>query len=187
MSDTDQQRITAILQDPQVGNDLPEQLLPLVYNELRRLARAKMAQAPPGQTLQPTALVHEAYMKLFGNVEVRWESRGHFFGAAANAMRQILVNRAKRKQTEKHGGKLQRTDFNEDLLAVEPPAEKLLAIDESLQNLEKMDARLGKVVMLRYFAGLTISDIAKALDMSATTVKRDWEFARTWLQREMSK
>ncbi len=141
----------------------------------------------PGQTLQATALVHEAYIRLVGDADVCWKSRGHFFAAAARSMRQILINRAIRKKTEKHGGNLRRQELNDAVLAVEPPPERLLALDEALKKLEVLDERKGRIVMLRYFAGLTIEDTAKSLQLSTATVKRDWQFARTWLHREMSK
>jgi RNA polymerase sigma factor (TIGR02999 family) len=185
LSDADRQRITAILQNEE-GSTVGDELLPLVYNELRRLASSKMVNLPPGQTLQPTELVHEAYLKLFGEADLSFENRGHFFGAAANAMRQILVNRAKRKKTEFSQAMRNRLELD-DVPTVEPSTGLLLALDKSLKKLEMLDARLGKVVMLRCFAGLTIQDTANSLDVSPSTVKRDWEFARTWLQRDMSK
>ncbi|GAB5407241.1 MAG: ECF-type sigma factor [Aureliella sp.] len=163
-----------------------DELLPLVYDELRRLAAAQMAKETPGQTLQPTALVHEAYVRLVGNADVRWNGRGHFFAAAARSMRQILINRAIKKKTEKHGGKLVRRDIEEQPIADEPPPEHILALDAALKKLEEIDPRKGQLVMLRYFAGLSIEETADSLGTSVATVKRDWKFARTWLHREMS-
>ncbi len=163
-----------------------DQLLPLVYKELRRLAASQLAKETPGQTLQPTALVHEAYMRLVGDVDVRWENRGHFFAAAARSMRQILVNRAIRKQAQKHGGDRQREELEDNQLATEPPPERLLARDEALQRLDEFDERLGRIVMLRYFAGLSIDETAKSMGLSPATVSRDWKFARAWLAREMT-
>jgi len=169
-----------------------EELLPLVYEELRKLAGARMAKEPAGGagfTLQPTALVHEAYLHLLGHTagggEVRWDSRGHFFGAAALAMRRILVDRARRRARVKHGGDRGRADVDMDVLAVEPPGDELLAMDEALAKLERADERKYRVVMLRYFAGLSVEDTAAAMDLSPATVKNDWAFARAWLKREM--
>ncbi len=174
-----------LLQNAESNSGVSDQLLPLVYGELRRLAAAQMAREAPGQTLQPTALVHEAYLRLVGDVDVRWENRGHFFAAAARSMRQILVNRARRKQADKHGGGRQRLELGDKFFASEPPPERLLALDEALKRLEEIDARKGKIVMLRYFSGLNIEETAQSLNLSPATVKRDWQFARTWLHREM--
>lgn len=186
MTQSGQNQVTMILQRADgIDAAVSDQLLPLVYDELRKLAAAKLAKETPGQTLQPTALVHEAYLRLVGDVEVRWKNRGHFFGAAARSMRQILVNRAIKKRTPKHGGNRRREVLDEQLLAVEPPADRLLALDEALKKLESRDARLGKIVMLRYFAGLSIEDTAKAIELSTATVSRDWQFARAWLAREI--
>ena len=167
-------------------------LLPLVYEELRRLARSKMSRerdAGAGQTLQPTALVHEAYMRLLGpdGAQLRWEGRAHFFGAAARAMRRILVERARSRGRVKRGGGNARVALADDALAVEPPGDDLLALDEALERLEQRDRRKAEVVMLRFFAGLTIEEIAAALSVSPATVKNDWTFARAWLHRELAK
>lgn len=186
VNDSPKNDVTTLLLNAESGVAISDELLPLVYDELRNLAAAHMAKELPGQTLQPTALVHEAYMRLVGNTEVQWDSRGHFFGAAARSMRQILINRANKKKTEKHGGKLIRRDLDDAFLADEPPPERLLALDAALIKLEKIDARKGQIVMLRYFAGLSIEETAKSLETSVATVKRDWQFARTWLHREMS-
>ena len=158
----------------------------IVYGELRRLARSQMDRETPGQTLQPTALVHEAYMRLVGDGDLKWENRAHFFGAAARSMRQILINRAKRKKSQKHGGELVRRDFEDGLFFEEPEPDHLLSLDLALERLETIDPRKGQIVMLRYFAGLNIEDTAKAMDLSPATIKREWQFARTWLHREMS-
>ncbi|MCA9158254.1 MAG: sigma-70 family RNA polymerase sigma factor [Planctomycetales bacterium] len=177
--------ITGLLSD--IDSDVAaEQLLPLVYEELKRLAGSQMAKERPGQTLQPTALVHEAYMRLVANPDMRWDSRGHFFAAAARSMRQILINRANRKKAEKHGGDRVREQFDDGICMAEPEPERMLALDEALKQLEEIDPRKGKIVNLRYFAGLTIEETAQALDLSPATVKRDWQFARTWLHREIS-
>jgi RNA polymerase sigma factor (TIGR02999 family) len=176
----------AALGDKKAGADL----LPLVYEELRKLAAARLAKEPgggAGYTLQPTALVHEAYMRLLGHTagggEIRWDSRGHFFAAAALAMRRILVDRARQRGRIKHGGEHRRADVDMDTLAIEPPGEELLALDDALSRLEQADDRKYRVVMLRYFAGLSIEDTAAALDISSATVKNDWTFARAWLKR----
>lgn len=167
-----------------------EELLPLVYDELRKLASARLAREPgggAGQTLQPTALVHEAYMRLLGQTaggsRVKWDGRGHFFSAAALAMRRILVDRARQRRRERHGGGMQRAPVDVDSLSSEPPPDELLALDEALTGLERTDGRKYRVVMLRYFAGLSIEDTAAALDVSPATVKNDWVFARAWLKR----
>lgn len=165
-------------------------LLPLVYEELRKLASARMAREPrrgAGQTLQPTALVHEAFLRLIGpdGQSVRWDGRGHFFGAAAIAMRRILVERARARNAEKRGGG-RRVDLEVDQLAEEPESEDMLALDDAMAALAKADARKHEVVMLRYFAGLSIEDTASALNMSPATVKNDWAFARAWLRRRMT-
>ncbi len=186
MSESVRSQITLLLQNAQTSEGTTDELLPLVYEELRELAVAQMMEEKPGHTLQPTALVHEAYLRLVGDNELGWDCRGHFFAAAARSMRQILINRAKQKKTEKHGGQFIRNHLDEALIAEEPPPERLLALDLALERLEQLDARKGKIVMLRYFAGLSIEEAAKALDLSPATVKREWHFARTWLHREMS-
>ena len=162
------------------------ELLPLVYEELRRLAKSRISKLPPGNTLQGTALVHEAYMKLVGKKDPGWESRGHFFGAAAQAMRQILVDQAKRKSRLKHGGAHKRTDMEHVEPVIEPPAEDLLALDEALAQLEQADERKGRIVMLRFFAGLTAEETAAALDISVPTVEREWRFSRVFLYSRLS-
>ncbi len=182
----DAERITIILQKAEQSDNVSDKLLPLVYDQLRRLAAQQMSNESPGQTLQPTALVHEAYLRLVG-ADTSWENRGHFFGAAARSMRQILVNRANRKKAVKHGGEHQREDFKDDVFLVEPPPERLLALDEALTKLEAIDERKARIVMLRFFAGLSIEETSKSIGISVATVKRDWEFARTWLHREMSR
>ena len=162
-------------------------LLPLVYSELRKLARARMAKTPPGNTLQPTALVHEAYLRLIGSDEVSFTNRGHFFGAAAQAMRQILVEQARRKGSKKHGGDRKRLDVADIEPAIEAPSEDLLALDEALTRLEQANPRKGKIVMLRYFAGLTDEETAAALGVSVRTVRREWRFIRAFLFDQLSK
>lgn len=162
------------------------ELLPLVYSELRELAKMRMAKTPPGNTLQPTALVHEAFLRLVGRDEPSWNSRGHFFAAAAQAMRQILVEQARRKASAKHGGGRKRVDLELAEPFVEPPAEDLVALDEALTRLEQADPRKGKIVMLRYFAGLTAEETAAALGVSVPTIEREWRFIRTFLYTLLS-
>jgi RNA polymerase sigma factor (TIGR02999 family) len=156
------------------------ELLPQVYEELRRLARARIAREPAGLTLQPTALVHEAYLRRGGG-DPRWDRRGHFFAAAAVAMRRILVERARHYRRVKHGGAQHRVELDQDSPAPAADFADVLAIDQALTRLEKIDAGKAKVVLLRYFAGLTIEETAAAMDLSPATVKNEWAFARAWL------
>ena len=170
-----------------VGNGDPAaaaELLPLVYDELRRLAHQRMAGEPSGLTLQPTALVHEAYIRLLGDQQVQWDNRGHFFSAAAEAMRRILVERARKAQRLKHGGDRKRIDLNAQEIPDDRPT-SMIAMDEALTRLQAIDPRKGQIIMLRYFAGLSIEDTASALGISKTTVKDEWSFARAWLYREL--
>ncbi len=168
--------------DPQAA----EQLLLLVYQELRTLAAQKLAREKPGQTLQATALVHEAYVRLVDKEAIqRWDSRGHFFAAAAEAMRRILVDNARRKQAEKHGGRLVRHDLDAVDIAAPEPSADILALDEALAKLEATDPVKAGIVKLRYFAGLTEEDTAQALGVSRTTVQRHWRYARVWLLNEL--
>ncbi len=159
-----------------------EQLLPLVYDELRRLAAEKMAQEKPGQTLQATALVHEAYVRLVDVEKAQhWNSRGHFFAAAAEAMRRILVNRARDKNRVKRGGDRQKVDLDRIEVALETPAEEVLALDEALEKLALRDSTCAELVKLRFFAGLSGSEAADALRISRSTADRYWAYARAWL------
>jgi RNA polymerase sigma factor (TIGR02999 family) len=163
-----------------------EQLLPLVYDELRRLAAQKLAQEKPGQTLQATALVHEAYLRLVGGDErVSWDGRRHFFAAAAEAMRRILVDRARRKQTGKHGGDLRRCDLDADAVVAPEQEVDLLALDAALQRLAERDPAKAKLVELRYFAGLTSDQAAEILGISPSSADREWVYTRAWLRREL--
>jgi RNA polymerase sigma factor (TIGR02999 family) len=163
-----------------------EQLLPLVYAELRQLAALRLAQEQPGQTLQATALVHEAYLRLVDVDQAqRWNSKGHFFAAAAEAMRRILVEQARRKHAQKHGGGLQRVDLDQ-ADAVAAPPEGLLALDEALERLTHHDPVAGKLVQLRYFAGLSIEQAAESLGLSTATAYRHWAFARAWLHAQLA-
>jgi RNA polymerase sigma factor (TIGR02999 family) len=171
-----------------------EQLLPLVYDELRKLAALRLAQEKPGQTLQATALVHEAYLRLVGADregeapdEPLWNSRGHFFAAAAEAMRRILVDQARRKQADKHGGGRLRADLPEDLAAPDVRSDDLVALDEALSRLERHDADAARLVKLRYFAGLSHQQAAETLGISRGAADRLWALARAWLFRQLSK
>jgi RNA polymerase sigma factor (TIGR02999 family) len=161
------------------------QLLPLVYDELRRLAAHKLAHEAPGQTLEPTALVHEAYLRLVG--EQHWDGRGHFFAAAAEAMRRILVENARRKRSRKHGGECARQELDEDLLAIPEPREDLLALDEALDKLAAKDPIKAELVKLRYFAGMTAEEAAHTLGISSTTAERYWSYSRAWLHQEITR
>ena len=162
-----------------------DKLLQLVYNELRGLAAFKMAQEPPGQTLQPTALVHEAWLKLIGSGNPGFKNRAHFFSAAAQAMRHILIDRARRKQTRRHGGDFQRVVFDELDLAAPPPDEQLLALDEALEKFALKYPVQAEVVKLRYFAGMTNEQVSELLTISLSTVKNYWNFSRAWLFKEI--
>jgi len=169
--------------DPQAAREL----LPLVYDELRRLAAQRLAQEKPGQTLQATALVHEAYLRLVDTAEAqRWNSRGHFFAAAAEAMRRILVDAARGKRAQKRGGGCRREEVDVAELAAAPADEKLLALDEALTKLERQHPAKAQLVKLRYFAGLSTRAAAEALGVSTATADRYWAYARAWLQREMN-
>jgi RNA polymerase sigma factor (TIGR02999 family) len=162
------------------------ELLPLIYDDLRKLARSRMAKLAPGQTLQPTALVHEAYARVIGSGDPGWDGRGHFFGAAAQAMRNILVDQARRKGALKRGGGRQRLELQEGDLAIQPPREDILALDEALRQLETEDPRKGQIVNLRYFAGLTAEETAAALDVSVGTIEREWRYIKAWLHTQLA-
>lgn len=165
--------------DPSAG----DQLLPLVYDELRKLASMRLAQEKPGQTLQATALVHEAYLRLLGpdGDGPHWNGRSHFFGAAAEAMRRILVESARRKQRHKHGGDRKRVDLDETCYVADSNSDDLLALDEALTRLAAESPAKAELVKLRYFAGLTIEEAAAAMDISRATAKRYWAYSRAWL------
>ena len=174
-------RILSAVEHGDVGAS--EQLLPLVYDELRRLAAHRLANEKPGQTLQATALVHEAYVRLVGSGEPRWEGCGHFFAAAAEAMRRILIDRARHKQTEKAGGGRRRLELDDIQPALkEENGDRLLALDEALRQLEAEDPRKAELVKLRFFAGLTAEQAATALGVSTSTAEKDWAYARSWLR-----
>jgi RNA polymerase sigma factor (TIGR02999 family) len=180
--------VTRILSAIEQGDPhAAEQLLPLVYDELRKLAAEKMAQERPGQTLQATALVHEAYLRLVDTDQVqRWRSRGHFFAAAAEAMRRILIESARRKKRVRHGGTHRRVNLDESCLVAPEPDEDLEALDEALGRLEAIDALAARLVKLRFFAGLSMPQAALALGLPLRTVERNWTYARTWLHRALS-
>ena len=170
--------------DPQAA----AQLLPLVYDELRRLAAARLAAEKPGQTLQATGLVHEAYLRLVGSdPEPHWDGRRHFFAAAAEAMRRILVENARRKKRLKHGGAGQRVDLVEADLILEPPAEDVLALDEVLDRLAGEDATAAELVKLHFFAGLSLEEAGKALSLSRASAYRLWTYARAWLRAALQR
>jgi RNA polymerase sigma factor (TIGR02999 family) len=184
--------VTRILSAIEQGDPhAAEQLLPLVYDELRKLAAQKLAQEKPGQTLEATALVHEAYLRLVGEPvegESReWEGRAHFFAAAAEAMRRILVDKARRKRRQKHGGGRLQVDITSADLAFPMPHEDLLALDEALSRLAVEDPIRAQLVQLRFYAGLSNEEAARILGLSAVTAKRYWRYARAWLHREISK
>ncbi len=194
----DRQHVTQLIENAAKGDArAASDLLPLIYDELRRLAAANMYKEQgrgAGHTLEPTALVHEAYMRLLGpggDDAATWSSRGHFFGAAAIAMRRILIERARGKGRLKRGGDRTRVDLSDDAVAAAPDtdasSDALLALDDALTRLEQLDERKARVAMLRYFAGLSIEQTAAALGISPATVKSDWSFARAWLAREIEK
>ncbi len=179
--------ITRILEQAKDGDSrAAHQLLEAVYGELRRIARAKLARERPGQTLQATALVHEAYLRLVKDEHARWENRGHFFAAAAEAMRRILVEAARRKGRIKHGGGRQRFELDEADAIVPPESVDLIALDEALEKLSRTDRVKADLVKLRYFTGLTVADAGEILGVSRATADRYWRFARAWLFREIT-
>lgn len=188
MDQASQQDVTRLLHAIGAGDGKAAgDLLPLVYEELRKLAQARMSKEP-AQTLQPTALVHEAYLRLVGEADERkWNGRGHFFGAAAQAMRRIMVERARHAGRLRHGGGRQRIALEADLAIPEDESVDLVALDEALRRLEERDNRKAQVVMLRYFAGLTVEETAAALDLSPSMIKKEWTIARAWLFGEMSR
>ena len=181
--------VTRILSQIESGDpSAAEKLLPLVYDELRKLAAAKLSQERPGQTLQATALVHEAYLKLVGGAgqETNWNSRGHFFGAAAEAMRRILIGQARRKASLKAGGGRQRLNIDEVEPEIEGPQLDLIALDAALIQLAVLDSRAAELVNLRFFAGLTMPQAAEALGVSLASVENDWAYAKSWLRLQLA-
>ena len=181
-------QVTQILEAIGAGDKhAAEELLPLVYEELRRLAAARMAREAPGQTLQPTALVHEAWLRLVGNPQQHWNSRNHFFMAAAEAMRRILVERARQKRRLKRGGGQQRVPLEHLDLAIHADSETLLLVEEAMAGLEALDAVKARLVELRFFTGLTLEEAAQVLGISHPTAKRYWAYSRAWLFQEIQK
>lgn len=179
--------VTRILADIESGDPIAaERLLPLVYEELRKLAAQKLAHENPGQTLQATALVHEAYLRLIGPAnETGWNSRGHFFAAAAEAMRRILVERARYRQRQRHGGDFQRHDINRNEPGTDDPREDLLALNEAMTRLAALEPAAAEVVKLRYFAGLSVPQVAEMMDISVRTAHRHWSYAKAWLYQAL--
>jgi RNA polymerase sigma factor (TIGR02999 family) len=179
--------VTQLLDSAAAGDaKAAAELLPLVYDELRKLAVARMANEKPGQTLQATALVHEAYLRLVDVEKAQhWDGRGHFFAAAAQAMRRILIDRAREKGREKRGGKLQRLDIDALDLAAKVTPDQLLAVDDALSRLAAEDLTAAKIVELRYFAGMTVDEAGQALGISTTSAYRHWNYARAWLHNEL--
>jgi RNA polymerase sigma-70 factor, ECF subfamily len=183
-----QHDITALLTELQAGSREAEaKLVPLVYNELRRLAGRYMRRERLDHTLQPTALVHEAYLRLIGQRNFQWQNRAHFFGVAAQMMRRILVDHARTKKAEKRGGNAPKVPLNESLACTGEKSAELLALDEALTRLSQRDPRQAQVVELRFFGGLSEEEAAEVLGISPRTVKRDWTVARAWLYKEISK
>ena len=178
--------VTRVLEAAKGDPAALRELFPLVYDELRRLAEARLSAEPVGHTLQATALVHEVYLRLLGPEDQTWESRRHFFGAAAEAMRRILVDSARRKLRQKRGGNLSRQHVPPEELAAPEIAEELLGVNEALESLQVVDASAAEVVKLRYFGGLTVAETADILEISPRTVDRLWSYARAWLHRQIA-
>lgn len=178
--------VTRILNAAQAGEvRAAEELLPLVYEELRRLASQRMSGEAAGHTLQPTALVHEAWLRLTGSDQGAWDNRAHFFGAAAEAMRRILVDHARRKHSQKRGGHAVRTELDESSLVLTAPPDELLAVHEALDTLARHDPAAAELVKLRYFVGMTMDEAAQATGMAKRTAEALWTYARSWLHREI--
>jgi RNA polymerase sigma factor (TIGR02999 family) len=180
------QPVTELLRAAQAGDaGAAQRLMAVVYEQLHQLARARMAQLPPGQRLQPTALVHEAYLRLTDKSDVAWESRQHFFCAAARAMRDILVEQARRKAGPVRGGGRRRQELDEACAVIEPPAHNVLAVHEALEELEKQDPVKAQIVLLRYFSGLTTAETAEALGLAERTLDRQWRYIRAWMLKRL--
>jgi RNA polymerase sigma factor (TIGR02999 family) len=187
MSLSGDSQASAVLQAAQAGDrQAAADLLPLVYDELRQLAAHKLAQETPGQTLQPTALVHEAYLRVAGDCQVTWEGRRHFFFAAARAMREILVEQARRKAGPKQGGGRRRQELDDACAILEPPADDVLAVHEALDELETREPFDAQIVLLRYFTGLTMDETAAVLGIPPRTLDRQWRYLRAWLMKKLS-
>lgn len=182
------QDVTGLLLEWQQGDhDALDKLTPLVYDELRRIAHRYMQQERGGHTLQTTALVHEAYVRLVGGQKIEWQNRAHFYGVVAQVMRHVLIDHARRLQYIKHGGDAQRISLEDVAVMPHARAAELLALDEALDELARLDPRKARVVELRYFGGLSIEETADVLDISAMTVRRDWRAAKAWLYRALNK
>lgn len=179
--------VTRILEQIEQGDTAAAaELLPLVYSALRKMAGYRLKREKPGQTLQATALVHEAYIQLVGNAEIRWDGRSHFFAAAAEAMRRILVDHARRRKSTKHGGSFERHELVVEVETESADVDQLLDLDAALTRLAAEDPDMAKLVELRYFAGLSVEETARALGVSPRTIKRNWAYARAWLGRELN-
>jgi RNA polymerase sigma factor (TIGR02999 family) len=180
--------VTRLLGLVREGNqDAANQLVPLIYGELRRMAGAYMKRERPGHTLQPTALVHEAYVRLAGEHQIDWQNRAHFFGIAANTMRKVLLDYARRRHADKRGGtRARKVDVDAELLVSDDKLEDLIALDEALQRLAQIDPRQSRIVELRFFAGLDMEGIAEVIGLSEVTIKREWRSARAWLYGELA-
>jgi RNA polymerase sigma factor (TIGR02999 family) len=178
--------LTPILRAAQAGDEAAAaRLLPLVYKELRKLAQNRLAHLPPGQSLQPTALVHEAYLRLIGKRNLQLESRRHFFFLAARAMRDILVEQARRKAGQKRGGGRRRVELSEQVAIIEPPAQEVQDLHEALSELERLDPLKARIVDLRYFAGMSMHEAAEVLGLSERTLHRHWRFIKAWLKSRL--
>lgn len=187
MLERDSHQVTLLLNQWSDGNEMAlEELMPLVYDELRVMAKRYMSGQNQAHTFQTTELIHEAYLKLAGGERQDWKNRAHFFGVAAMAMRHILVNYAVSKRSQKRGGDRQRVTFDDDSVVSIERSDEIVALDEALKNLETLDRRKGRVVELRYFGGMSIDETASVLKVSPQTVQRDWRFAKSWLMRELS-
>lgn len=187
MQNAGSDQITLLLADWGRGDHVAlEQLMPLVYDELRRMAKRYMNRQPAGHTFQTTELIHETYLKLAKQNEQNWQNRAHFFGVAAKAMRHILVDYARAKQSQKRGGWQEKITLADEIATTKGNSKEIVALDDALKNLEQIDTRRSRVVELKFFGGLTAEEIAEVLNISAETVKRDWKFARTWLLRELA-
>lgn len=185
--DREQNDVTALLLRIKVGDESAESdLLPLIYNELRAIARNLMRHERPDHTLQATVLVHEAYLQLAGNSKIEWQNRAHFFALASRAMRRVLIDYARAARSEKRPGAHQRVELDSALISVGEQQTDVLALDEALQKLAAFDLRQSQIVEMRYFAGLSFEEVAEVLSISERTAKRDWEMARAWLHRELT-
>ncbi len=180
--------VTQLLRQLRAGQpDAADQLVPLIYRELRRIAGAQMARERPGHTLQATAVVHEAYMRLAGEQDIEWQNRAHFFGIAARTMRRVLLDYARQRHAGKRGGSgAGRVDLDTELLIGDDRLEDVVALDQVLTRLTEMDEEQGRIVELRFFAGLNVEETAEAMGISPRTVKREWRLARAWLERELA-